>query len=302
MLTTGPEVWLESESATKTGVIVNGRLVESDKSKPGSADIAMPEGLAPQAPDQVCNAHEVRTTFANCVANLRRWFVDPKQWGSYVGENLGPQYLTELAHLWAGLDTAIAICVAELEDKSLQELLIKSCFHFNRTSYYWNRIAAAVSGFAIDQLEPLPATYALQLALQELGKKDVLAFSSALDLFGTPGDAEATDIIRALVRSLISDQSVHALADEWASNTARNHVSYSSVDSIKAHGYPETGPYSGKVATAVSPLLMKNVQRSAALLQALDDNIRLFHMGIGIYYSERKHPFPRMRIDWLQEV
>jgi hypothetical protein len=210
--------------------------------------------------------------------------------------------LVEICHIMCGAPRHCAAAAAECRDRVVQEALVKLMIHWAQHVGTWRAIAELISGEAIERLWPLPSTSALQLAMEELGAKNPLAYAATAQLFATPGVEAASDALEFALCSLASNRrAVRTEIVAWSRSIRSAETSYASVDELRAAGHPYAGDLLRLASERLAPTLWPDLCQCCDELRIIDDHLSMFVSGVETFYAERSEPWPRLRIDWLRQ-
>jgi len=256
---------------------------------------------AGEQPLEILSAESIDDVLRPAVESTLAWFDSEALVGRYELESHRRALCVEMCHVMRSLGKTVALCAAYCGAKPVQELLIKCAFHFHRVSSSWDKIATAISGRQVDELDPLTSTLLLNLSLEELAREDPLAFSYAVDLFAPPGSQASADaVMRFFTSSLKPQDPANTYLQEWHGCTLGNFVSFASVPTTQRYGFPHTGRYGEACARQMGPMLRRDVDRSLQQLTLISDQLHLFYRGAQLFYVEKESEFPNLRENWLE--
>jgi hypothetical protein len=204
----------------------------------------------------------------------------------------------EICHLFGSSYRHASIAAAECEDTELQQILGKLAIHWSRQVPIWNDVANSIAGLGLDDLVSLPGTSALNLALEELACRDVLAYCAVPSVFGSPGHTEGVRRVSALVMRCCGEK-VAPLLEKWASAVSSSAVSYSSIRSLQDLGHPYEGDLL-RMATlrGNGRFVHEDLRNSIDRLRRIHEHFELFFFGLG-HTNSTSREFPSRRINWL---
>lgn len=211
----------------------------------------------------------------------------------------GVKALVELALIMQGLPRHAALAASDAPERPLAEALTKLSIHWTRVSEPWRELVQRLSGVDSGHLHPLPTTLALQLELEELASRDLVAYVACASKFGFPGDGQTVEFWAKAAGDLaVSESWVRPHLDEWSKKAASLEDNYASVKSLRPMGSLKGVDLLGLALDTEVPFGVDRKRRCLSAIHDVADTVTLFSFGISHFFRSGQEPWPRRRLAW----